>query len=237
MAAKLKREFLELLKRDEEFRYVVLGYLGISEVLKRLDCIAEEQVRLRQDFARLQEEQVKLKGEQIKLREDFVELRKDFSRLLEEQVRLREDFNRMLSRVVRIERRLDRVERTLEKLTLDVEDEAREVVEARLRKAGIEVKLGRLELPGLELDLYGVAGDVCVLGEAAVRVGVSKIEELLRKVERLEAEHPELLKPRRILVVYASLATEEAVKRAEEGGVWLLKATKDYTRLKVLTRA
>jgi len=38
----LKREFLELLEKDVEFRYAVAGYLGLSEVLKRLDTIAEE---------------------------------------------------------------------------------------------------------------------------------------------------------------------------------------------------
>jgi hypothetical protein len=36
----LKREFLELLDRDLEFRYAVAGYLGLSEILKRLDAIS-----------------------------------------------------------------------------------------------------------------------------------------------------------------------------------------------------
>ncbi len=35
----LKRTFLELLEKDLEFRYAVAGYLGLSEVLKRLDAI------------------------------------------------------------------------------------------------------------------------------------------------------------------------------------------------------
>ncbi len=44
-----KREFLEFLDGDLEFRYAVAGYLGLSETLKRLDALAEEQVRLREE--------------------------------------------------------------------------------------------------------------------------------------------------------------------------------------------
>ncbi|MCX8169446.1 MAG: hypothetical protein N3E39_04525, partial [Candidatus Methanomethylicia archaeon] len=61
----MKKEFLELLDRDIEFRYAIAGYLGLSEILKRLDILAEEQVKLR-------EEQMKIWMELVKLREDMV---------------------------------------------------------------------------------------------------------------------------------------------------------------------
>jgi hypothetical protein len=41
----LKREFLELLDKDLEFRYAVAGCLGLSEILKRLDSLTKEQVQ------------------------------------------------------------------------------------------------------------------------------------------------------------------------------------------------
>jgi len=44
--SKLKDEFLELLDKDREFRYTVAGYLGLSEVLKRLDRLEEGQNKL-----------------------------------------------------------------------------------------------------------------------------------------------------------------------------------------------
>ncbi|MEM2497026.1 MAG: hypothetical protein QXR81_01435, partial [Candidatus Nezhaarchaeales archaeon] len=58
----LKREILELLDKDLEFRYAIAGYLGLSEVLKRLNALVEEQVKLR-------EEQVKIWREIASLRE------------------------------------------------------------------------------------------------------------------------------------------------------------------------
>jgi hypothetical protein len=37
LSLRLKKRFLELLEKDPEFRYAVAGYIGLHEVLKRLD--------------------------------------------------------------------------------------------------------------------------------------------------------------------------------------------------------
>jgi len=98
----LKRQFLELLDRDVEFRYTVAGYLGLSEILKRLDALAEEQTRLAEEQTKLAEEQTKIWGEIAKiwgeikaLKEEQVKLREDmiagFKRHDEEIAKLRED--------------------------------------------------------------------------------------------------------------------------------------------------
>ena len=108
----LKRQFLELLDRDVEFRYTVAGYLGLSEILKRLDALAEEQTRLAEEQTKLAEEQTKIWGEIAKiwgeikaLKEEQVKLREDmiagFKRHDEEIAKLREDMSngfRVLSR-------------------------------------------------------------------------------------------------------------------------------------------
>ncbi|RLE76061.1 MAG: hypothetical protein DRJ56_04700, partial [Thermoprotei archaeon] len=164
------------------------------------------------------------------LRKEQVRLREDFRSLQREQVKLREDFNRMLSVLLKVEGRLGRVERTLEKLTLEVEEEAREVLRSRLREMGLEVKLGRLELPELELDIYGASSDVCVVGEATIRLGRRRVEELAEKIERLSATRPELLRPIVVAVIYAPTATREALEEAERRGIWVLRATGDLTK-------
>jgi hypothetical protein len=35
----LKRQFIELLEKDKEFRLAVAGYLGLSETLMRLESV------------------------------------------------------------------------------------------------------------------------------------------------------------------------------------------------------
>jgi DNA anti-recombination protein RmuC len=200
----LKREFLELLDKDLEFRYAVAGCLGLSEILERLDSLTKEQVNLRKEQVKLGREQIRLREEQTKiwneiakvwegiakLREDMVagfrrhdeeiaKLRSDmvqgFRRHDEELVKLREDFNRAYRR---LDSRLSRVERTLEKMMLDVEEEARIVVKYRLRDMGYDVDVNPLILPGMELNIYGVAGDMCIIGEASVRAAQNLIDEI-----------------------------------------------------------
>jgi len=251
----LRREFLELLEKDLEFRYAVAGYLGLSEVLKRLDTIAEEQKNLRMEQVSLREEQTKIwmeivaikeeqtkiwseivaiKEEQKNLREEQVKLRmeqtkiwSEIAALKEEQVKLREDFNRAFKS---LNLRLSRVERTLEKLTIDVEDEAKSFLKHRLRELGISVELTSLILPDVELNIYGASDDLCVIGEATVRAGVSTLEELMNKLEKLKREHPDRLRRKTIIVIYASLPTAELVEEAKKRRIWLLKATEEFHR-------
>ncbi|MEM2922704.1 MAG: hypothetical protein QXF26_10375 [Candidatus Bathyarchaeia archaeon] len=228
----LKRELLELLERDVEFRYAVAGYLGLSEVLKRLDVLAEEQVKLREEQSRIWEEIRAFREEQVKLREDMVagfrRHEEEMAKLREDLNSLREDFNRVFRQV---DARLSRVERTLEKITLDIEEEARTVIGYRLREMGFEVDVGSLILPEVELNIYGVSGDLCVVGEASVRASANVIDRIDRGVERLRSLYPERLGPRVVRVVYTSLATPDLVERAEREGVWVLKATGDIVRL------
>ena len=78
MVEKLKKEFLELLEKDVEFRYTVAGYLGLSEILKRLDRLEEGQNKLWENQNRLWEEVRKLWVEVKGLREDQRRLRVSF---------------------------------------------------------------------------------------------------------------------------------------------------------------
>jgi len=95
----MKRKFLELLEKDVEFRYSVAGYLGLSEILKKLDRSIEEQTKIWTEISKTWEEIKKLREDMIagfkrhdeeiaKLRED---MNKGFKRYDEELVKLRED--------------------------------------------------------------------------------------------------------------------------------------------------
>jgi regulator of replication initiation timing len=65
---KLKEEILDLLERDKEFRYAVAGYLGISEILKRLDGLEENMLRLWEEVRALRKGQEKLWREVKRIR-------------------------------------------------------------------------------------------------------------------------------------------------------------------------
>jgi len=95
LSSEEKLRFLKTLEEDIEFRYAVAGYLGLSEILRRLDSLVEEQTRLREEqikiwseIARIWEEIKALREEQTRLRQDMIE---GFRRHDEELAKLRED--------------------------------------------------------------------------------------------------------------------------------------------------
>ncbi len=279
--AELKKKFLELLEEDKEFRYTVAGYLGLSEIMKRLDAIEREQLELRKEQARMREdfertqktiEQIletlgshtktleshtkmleshgktleshtemleshkKILDSHTEILESHTKILEHHTEILERHTKILEHHTEILERHTRIleshGKRLSRIERTLEKLTLDIEDEARSIVSHRLKQMGLDIKVDRLQLPELELNIYGASDDVCVLGEASVRANLPLLEELKRKYEKLKATRPDLLRKRVILVIYTSLAMPELVEVAEKEGIWVLKATGDIVPLK-----
>jgi len=99
MSEKLKKEFIELLEKDREFRYTVAGYLGLSEILKRLDRLEEGQNRLWEGQAKLWEEVKGLREDQKKLWENQNRLWEGQAKLWEEVRSLREGQNKLWEEV------------------------------------------------------------------------------------------------------------------------------------------
>jgi uncharacterized protein YoxC len=272
---RLKRQFLELLEKDKEFRLAVAGYLELSEALKSLESIEknieklwestnklweevkalrEGQNKLWENTNRLWEEVKNLRENQQKMWEEVKALREGQNKLWEEVRALREGQNKLwentnklwenvnrLWEEVRAMRgemremnvRLERVERTLEKLTLEIEEEARIVIKHRLREVGYEVEVTSLILPEVEVNIYGVSDDLCVVGEARVRASSGVIDEIDEKIEVLKRLYPNKLRPRILRVAYTTLALPDLIARAEREGVWVLRAVGDVVKPKL----
>jgi hypothetical protein len=101
MAVRLRRQFLKLLDEDKEFRYTVAGYLGLGEILKRLDSIEENIRKIWEEIRGLREGQEKLWEAQNRLWEEVKALREGQEKLLwdgkalEEVKLLREGQNKL----------------------------------------------------------------------------------------------------------------------------------------------
>ena len=101
--AALKREILRLIEEDKEFRYAVMGMLGMSELLERFTRLEERQQKLEERQQRLEERFAKLEERQQKLEEQQQKLEERFNELVKEVRDLRRDFNRMLERIKSLE--------------------------------------------------------------------------------------------------------------------------------------
>lgn len=156
---------------------------------------------------------------------------KGFERYDNEIARLREDFNRAFRQ---LDFRLSGVERTLEKITLDLEDEARIVIKHRFKNVGFEMDIIPLILPDVEINFYGASNELCIIGEASVRASSSIIDEINRNIEKMRSLYPDRLREKIIRVVYTSLAMPDLIERTEKEDVWVLKATGDIVKPKDL---
>jgi cytochrome c556 len=123
MSTELKKIFLELLEKDVEFRYTVAGYLGLLEILKKLDYLIEENKKIWEEIKLLREEEAKLREEQTKIWEEIRSIREDEKKiweninriweeirllreeqikLREEQIKIREDISKIWDNINRI---------------------------------------------------------------------------------------------------------------------------------------
>ncbi|MFP3283453.1 MAG: hypothetical protein RXP97_05195 [Nitrososphaeria archaeon] len=226
----LKDQLLDLLDRDREFRYAVAGKLGLSEILGRLDRNEEAIRKLWEEVKSLREGQEKLWEEVKSLREGQEKLWEEVKSLREGQEKLWEGQEKLWEGQEKISRDIRDMKNTLQRVTISMEDEAYEVISHELRaRMGVNVEFSHQYVDDREIDIYGTAGDLCVIGEATVRLGAGLVRELDEKVELLGRARPELLRPRVLRVIYTVLATAEAAEEARRRGIWIRRIHEDVT--------
>jgi len=116
----LKEEFLRLLEKDMEFRYAVAGRLGILEVLRKLDTIAEEQTKIWKEIEKLREEQTKIWREIERLREEQTKIWKEIEKLREEQTKIWREIGKLREEQARFREEQTRIWREIERLRRDM---------------------------------------------------------------------------------------------------------------------
>jgi chromosome segregation ATPase len=255
LSANEKKRFLRALEEDKEFRYAVAGYLGLSETLKRLDSLEERMVELSEGQKKLWEEVKALREDVNTLKDDVSTLKSDVNMLksdvniLKSDVNilksdvgtlkgdvgsLKTDFSILKSDTRALREDVRQIRTTLERLTLTAEEEARSVVKHKLKeKLNIDIELDRIFIDATEVNIYGAAGDICVVGEATVRLGPNLVNELLGKVKMIRDKRPDLLRRKLIKVIYTDYATPEAVEAATRSKVWILRWEKELTPIAI----
>jgi hypothetical protein len=180
--ARLKRQLLELLEKDLEFRHAVVGLLELEKILEGLRRHDEKFEKLLESLNRQGAELVKLREDMVlgfrrhdeilerhdeilerhaqemaKLREDMVA---GFRRHDEELVKLREDFNKMLGTIAQIQEEQRKLRESYVRLEKRVESLEGGVAGLEKRVGSLEVGVARLEerVGSLERGLRGLEG-------------------------------------------------------------------------------
>ncbi len=142
--SELKAKILELLERDEEFRYAIAGKLGLLEILKRLDRIEEELKKLwlksLEHDKRFEEINKRFEAIERKLLEHdkrFKEINKRFEAI--ERKLLEHD-----KRFEAIERKLLEHDKRFEAIERKLLEHDKKFDELNIRVSRIELELGAL---------------------------------------------------------------------------------------------
>jgi uncharacterized protein YoxC len=201
-----------------------------NKLWEEVRALREEQKKLWENINRLWEEVRSLREGQNKLWEEVRALREGQNKLWENVSKLWEEVRALREDQGRLWREVRDLRVLVERLTLTAEDEGRYVIEWRLgRELGVSVSLSRFFIDDVEINIFGVTDDLVVIGEATVRLGTSLIDELERKVRLVFERRPDLIRPKLIKVIYCDVALPQALKLAEERGIWVLDIRSDLT--------
>jgi prefoldin subunit 5 len=160
-----KHRMLKLLREDEEFRYAVVGLLGIEDIRSGQARLEQAHVRLEEAVAKLEHAVAKLTERQDRLEEAIVKLTERHERLEEAFTNLAERQSRLEEAVLRLAERQDRLEEAFTNLAE--------------RQSRLEQAVGSLEQA------------VGRLAEAQARTEIA-IQELSRQVSFLTVRFNEL---------------------------------------------
>jgi chromosome segregation ATPase len=150
MLNKLKDDILRLLKEDEEFRYAVIGLLGLQRLEEAVIELKNVVIRMEERLAKVEK---RLEGHDRKFNAILAELRD-----------LRKELSDLKSKH---DKRLSNIEAYMERTSLTLEEEAREVIAYRLREKGIAItNISSLILEDMEIDIYATDTNLCLIGEA-----------------------------------------------------------------------
>jgi len=210
----LKKKISKLLEEDEEFRYFVASKVGLLEILDRFRKYDEK-------FNKILEE---IKELRLRANEHDRKFNEILARLDEHDRK----FNEILAEIQEIRTAVDR-------LAISLEDEAIEVISYLLEnRYGIKVDLDTLYEDGIEINIYGATDNLCVVGETAVRLGIAKVRELIKKVKILRKRMPHYLRDNVILVLYGAKIMPKTVNEASKYRIWVVTATKELTPMNKL---
>jgi uncharacterized protein YoxC len=195
----------------------------------------EEIKGLRENQEKLWENQNKMWENQNKIWEEINKTWKEIKSLREEQTKIWKEIRSINERIKAIQEEQRRLSITVERLTISVEEEAKDVISYRLSKElGIEIKLDRLFINDREINIYGAVGDICVIGEASVRIGPRIVKEIEEKIELIRKYKPELLKPKLIKVIYADVVPPKVLELASKNNIWVLSWKEDLLPMKII---
>ena len=190
----------------------------MNNIENRMTSLENRMTNIENKVTNLDNRMISLEGRVAKLEDEFKDLKND---------------------VRGIKRNVKDIATTLQRLTVDLEDSARDWVSYFLRQRGYSCTAERLWVnKSYEFDIYCNAGSITVVGEAKVRISANIVSSVFNRVQGLQRGWPGKVSGRLVPVIYALVVDPTAEQRARELGVWLIESRRERITLEeVLQKA
>jgi uncharacterized coiled-coil protein SlyX len=183
----------------------------VTKLENKMTGLENRMISLESKVANLDNRMTSLEGRVAKLEDEFKDLKND---------------------VRGIKRNVKDIATTLQRLTVDLEDSARDWVSYFLRQRGYSCTAERLWVnKSYEFDIYCNAGSITVVGEAKVRISANIVSSVFNRVQGLQRGWPDKVSGRLVPVIYALVVDPTAEQRARELGVWLIESRRERVTL------
>jgi len=183
----------------------------VTKLENKMTGLENRMISLESKVANLDNRMTSLEGRVAKLEDEFKDLKND---------------------VRGIKRNVKDIATTLQRLTVDLEDSARDWVSYFLRQRGYNCTAERLWVnKSYEFDIYCNAGSITVVGEAKVRISANIVSNVFNRVQGLQRGWPGKVSGRLVPVIYALVVDPTAEQRARELGVWLIESRRERVTL------
>ena len=197
----------------------------IKRIEERITGVENRVTKLENKMTGLENRMINLEGKVANLDNRMTSLEGRVAKLEDEFKDLKNDVRGIKSNVKDIAI-------TLQRLTVDLEDSARDWVSYFLRQRGYSCTAERLWVnKSYEFDIYCNAGSITVVGEAKVRISANIVSNVFNRIQGLQRGWPDKVSGRLVPVIYALVVDPTAEQRARELGVWLIESRRERVTL------
>jgi len=203
--------------------------VATKEDIKRIE---ERITGVENRVTKLENKMMGLENRMISLESKVANLDNRMTSLEGRVAKLEDEFKDLKNDVRGIKRNVKDIATTLQRLTVDLEDSARDWVLYFLRQRGYSCTAERLWVnKSYEFDIYCNAGSITVAGEAKVRISANIVSSVFNRVQGLQRGWPGKVSGRLVPVIYALVVDPTAEQRARELGVWLIESRRERITL------
>jgi len=204
----------------------------MNNIEKRMISLESRMTSLEGKMTNLENRMTSLENRMINLEGKVANLDNRMTSLEGRVAKLEDEFKDLKNDVRGIKRNVKDIATTLQRLTVDLEDSARDWVSYFLRQRGYSCTAERLWVnKSYEFDIYCNAGSITVVGEAKVRISANIVSNVFNRIQGLQRGWPDKVSGRLVPVIYALVVDPTAEQRARELGVWLIESRRERVTL------